>query len=268
MSVNLEIMNLLLLILLFNLFGSIISLAGGLLLLLKREFTHRFSHYLSSFAAGTLLGTVFFDLLPEAIYQSEGTGVGLDGVLIYTLGGILFFFLLERFLHWFHHHGYQEHTLKGKPLIPLLIIGDTIHNFIDGIAIAATFMVSIPVGIITTFAVGAHEIPQEIGDFGVMLKNGISYKRVLLINVLSSLASIIGVFIAYFFGTKIEGMSVVFISISAGLFLYIALSDLVPEIHHENKRGLAFWETFCLLLGVATIYFALFLIKEVLKIGH
>lgn len=261
-------MNVLLYILFFNLVGSVISLIGGMALLLKKEFAHKYSHYLASFAAGSLLGTVFFDLLPESLHEAKSSNVSEPTVFLYILSGILFFFLLERFLHWFHHHGYDEHQIKGKPVVPLLIIGDTIHNFIDGIAIAATFLVSIPAGIITTIAVGAHEIPQEIGDFGIMLRHGFSRKKVLLVNSLSAVASFAGVLLAYYYGTKIEGISTIFISFAAGLFLYVALSDLIPEIHHENKKGLALWETVWLFAGVFTIYLALFILSDILKIGH
>ncbi len=259
-------MNLLLYILVFNFIGSVISLLGGVLLLLRRKNIHKISHYLSSFAAGTLLGTVFFDLLPEAIEDAEKSKVGLSFVFIFVLIGILSFFILERFLHWFHHHGFEEDEIKGKPIVPLITIGDTIHNFVDGITIAATFMVSIPVGIITTFAVGAHEIPQEIGDFGVMLRQGLSKSRVLLLNILSAFASFLGALLAYYFGSHVEGLSLIFISIASGFFLYIALSDLIPEIHHENKKGLALYETLWLFSGVVVIYFALFFVKEVLHI--
>ncbi len=259
-------MSLLAYILIFNFLGSIVSLLGGIALLLKKEFAYKASHFLSSFAAGTLLGTVFFDLLPEALKESEAHNLqGL--VFFYTLAGILFFFLLERFLHWFHHHGFDDHEIKGKPVLPLIIIGDSIHNFIDGVAIAATFGISIPLGIITTFAVGAHEIPQEIGDFGVMLKNGLSRKKVLTINIVSALISFLGAVLAFYFGGKAESLSLIFISITAGLFLYIALSDLIPEIHHENKKGWAFGETVSLLFGVVIVYLALFIIREVLRLS-
>lgn len=261
-------MNILFYILLFNLIGSVISLVGGIILLSNRNIAYKFSHYLASFAAGALLGTAFFDLLPEAILESEELGMGSESIFAFTLGGILFFFILERLLHWFHHHGYEDHIIQGKPVIPLLIVGDTIHNIIDGMAIAATFLVSIPLGIVTTFAVGAHEIPQEIGDFGVMLKHKFSRKKIIFINIFSSLASFAGALITYYFGTKIEGISVILISISAGLFLYIALSDIIPEIHHENKKGLAIRETVSLLSGVIIVYIALYFISDVLKISH
>lgn len=260
-------MSLLVYILVFNLIGSVVSLLGGVLLLLKKKNIYKTSHYLSSFAAGTLLGTVFFDLLPEAIEDAEKIDNGLATVLFFVLFGILSFFILERVLHWFHHHGFEEHEIKGKPIIPLITIGDTIHNFVDGITIAATFTVSIPLGIITTLAVGAHEIPQEIGDFGVMLRHGLSRAKVLLLNILSAMASFLGAILAYYFGSHIEGLSMIFISAASGFFLYIALSDLIPEIHHENKKGLAIYETLCLFGGVIVIYFALFFIREILHVS-
>lgn len=259
-------MNILAYILLFNLIGSIISLCGGILLLFRRDFAYKISHLLSSFAAGSLLGTVFFDLLPESIDEAGQFKSGINTVFLWVLFGIFFFFLLERFMHWFHHHEYAESEIKGKPIVPLLVIGDTVHNFIDGVAIAATFMVSVPVGIITSFAVGAHEIPQEIGDFGVMLKKGLSRKKTLFINIFSALASFVGALLAFYFGEKIEGLSVIFLSITAGFFLYISLSDLIPEIHHENKKGLAFAETVSLVLGVLVIYGALFVLQNVFHI--
>lgn len=260
-------MNILALILLFNLVGSIVSLVGGCLLLFRRDFAYKISHHLSSFAAGTLLGTVFFDLLPEAVGEAQNLNIDISVVFIWTLVGALAFFILERFLHWFHHHGFEEHEIQGKPLLSLLAVGDTVHNFIDGIAIAATFLVNVPLGIITTFAVGAHEIPQEIGDFGVMLKMRISVKKILTINIVSALASFVGAILAFYYGGRIEGLSVILLAITSGLFLYISLSDLIPEIHHENRKGLAFRETAWLLAGVVTIYFAMFFIKEVLHIS-
>ncbi len=261
-------MNLLAYILVFNLLGSVIALAGGLILLKKTKFTAKISHYVTSFAAGALLATALFDLIPEAIEEGENLGIVVGTVFIYVLFGIIFFFLLERLLHWFHHHGIEEHEIKGKPIIPLLVVGDTIHNFIDGIAIATTFAISIPMGIVTTFAVGTHEIPQEVGDFGVMLSHGVKRSKVLLINILSALASFLGAILAFYFGSQIEGLAVFFLAVSGGFFLYIALSDLIPEIHHQNKKRFALAETLCLLLGIGTIYYSLVLMNNVFHIGH
>jgi zinc and cadmium transporter len=136
----------------------------------------------------------------------------------------------------------------------MIIIGDTIHNFVDGIAIAAAFLVNIPLGIVTALVVGAHEIPQEIGDFGVLLKKGLSRKKVFLINLLSALVSLVGALLTFYIGTSIADLSIVFIAISAGFFLYISLSNLIPEIHHENRRGFAVAETVALIGGLLITY--------------
>lgn len=260
-------MNILAYILLFNLLGSVISLTGGVLLLLHKKFAVKISHYLSSFAAGALLGAAFFDLLPEAIEESEHVALPLFNLFAWVLGGILFFFILERILHWFHHHGYEEHEISGKPTVPLVVIGDTVHNFIDGVAIAATFMISIPLGIATTLAVGLHEIPQEVGDFGIMIKKGLSRKRILFVNIISAAASFIGAIIAFYFGERIEGLTAIFLAVTAGFFLYIALSDLLPEIHHENKKGLALRESLCLFAGVLVMFIAILILETTLG-GH
>lgn len=242
-------MNLFLYIIVFTAIGGILSLVGGMLLLTRPKFANNISHLLSSFAAGALLGTAFFDLLPESIHESTP-----EAVFMGVLGGILFFFLVERFLHWSHHHSSDIEILKGKPIVSLIIVGDTIHNFIDGIAIAATFLVSIPLGIVTAIAVGAHEIPQEIGDFGVLLKEKVKRKRILLINIFSAFASILGAVLMFVFSDFSEQIVPVVLPITAGFFIYIALSDLIPEIHHENRKGFAIKETGMLILGVAVIY--------------
>lgn len=156
-------MSVLVYILLFTFLGSIVSLIGGIVLLAKEKLAIRISHFLSSFAAGALLATAFFDLLPEALEDA-----GEINIFLWTLIGMLTFFLLERSIHWFHHHDIHPEE-KAKPVNILIILGDAVHNFIDGMVIAATFLVDIRLGIITALAVGAHEIPQEIGDFGILL---------------------------------------------------------------------------------------------------
>lgn len=259
-------MNLLILALVFNFLGSIISLLGGVLLLARKEIS-KYSHFLSSFAAGTLLGAVFFDLLPEALHEAEET-IGHEMVFLFVLVGIFIFFILERILHWLHHHSSDEHVIKGRPVVPLIISGDTIHNFIDGVAIAASFMVSIPLGIITTFAVGIHEIPQEIGDFGIMIKHGMKRRGIFLVNLLSSFASFVGVILTFYFGTLVEGLTIILLAVSAGFFLYISLSDLIPEIHHESRKRLAAIETFFLFLGVGVVYLTLVALTSYFQLPH
>lgn len=236
-------------ILIFTALGGVFSLIGGLLLLFNRK-TKRITHILSSFAAGALLGAVFFELLPEGTHQAEEL-VGGFSFYLYILMGIIIFYLLERVIHW--QHNYDKETTR-EPIVPMIVIGDTIHNFVDGIAIAAAFLVSIPVGIMTSLVVSAHEIPQEIGDFGVLLKKGLSRKKILLINLISALVSIIGALLTYYLGIAFSNFSVIFIAIAAGFFLYISLSNLVPEIHHENRKGFALAETAALLGGILITY--------------
>lgn len=239
-------------ILLYTFIGSIGGLAGGLILLTKERFALKVSHFLAAFAAGTLLGTTFFDLLPEA---QEQAGEDIN-IFLWTLVGILIFFFIERFIHWFHHHDHEhEGDVISKSTNPLIIIGDTVHNFIDGMVIGATFLVSAPLGIITTLAIFAHEIPQEIGDFGVLLHKGMSKKKIILINLVSALASFVGALLSYVIGDSLQSSLKLFLSVTAGFFIYIAASDLIPEIHYERRRGVAFIESILLLLGVITIYF-------------
>ena len=242
-------------IILFTLLGSIGSLIGGVILLSMGKLAAKISHFLAAFAAGVLLGTAFIDLLPEALHHSEELG-GDVNIFLWVLLGILGFFLLERFIHWFHHH-HDSNNLKReekKAAIPLIIFGDTFHNFIDGMLIAATFMVDIKLGMVTTLAVAAHEIPQEIGDFGLLLHRGMSKVQVLVINLVSALAALVGAILAYSLGDLIGGLIPILLSLASGFFIYIALSDLIPEIHSEDRKDIAFWESVLLVLGAIVIY--------------
>lgn len=234
-------------ILTFSFIGSVVSLSGGLLLLYREKFAYKTSHLTASFAAGALLATAFWDLLPEA---SEGG----EGIYFWVLVGIIAFFLLERFIRWFHHH-HEHETGDKSQTIPLIMIGDTVHNFIDGVAIAATFMTSIPLGVVTSLAVATHEIPQEIGDFGILLKKGLSRRKIILFNLLSAVAAIFGAILTYLSGDLIKGLLPVFLSLTAGFFIYIAASDLIPEIHEESKSRLALLESFLLIFGAVSVIF-------------
>lgn len=242
-------------IIVFTLVGSVISLIGGVILLYKEKFALKISHFLTAFAAGALLSTAFFDLLPEAAEHMEELGLDVN-IPLWTLLGILGFFLLERFIH--HHHDHTSHTEEEKKsIIPLVIVGDSLHNFTDGVAIAATFLISIPLGIVTALAVAAHEIPQEIGDFGLMLNKGMRRKRVLLINLFSSLAAIAGAILTYIYQESLEQYLPVILAVTSGFFIYIALANLIPEIHNRDNQKVAFWETVMLLLGVIVVYLAI-----------
>lgn len=239
-------------ILLYTFIGSVGALIGGFLLLSREKFAIKISHFLASFAAGVLLATAFFDLLPEALHEGEKNGTD---VFLWTLIGIVIFFLLERTIHWFHHHEeHHEHEKESKSTLPLIIIGDTMHNFLDGIVIAATFMVDAPLGVITALAVFAHEVPQEIGDFGLMLHKGLSKKNILLVNISSAAFAFIGAIGTYILGSILEGYIPVFLALTAGFFIYIAASDLIPEIHYEKRKKIAFLESTLFLTGIAVIW--------------
>jgi zinc and cadmium transporter len=244
-------------VIIFSTVGSLFSLIGGFLLLANKSNATKFADYATPFAAGALLAAAFVDLLPEAIEETNST-IALRSALF----GIILFFILERFLHWFHHHHEHEddapHSRDSN--IPLIIIGDTVHNFIDGAAIAAAFLVSFPTGVVTTLAVAAHEIPQEIGDFGLLLKRGMSRKNVILANVLSALATTVSATIFFLIGQYTQVRIDVLLAVSAGFFIYIAASDLIPSIHdnhhtdnNRHNKNLASQQTAMLLFGVAAV---------------
>lgn len=239
-------MNLLAYIVIFSLIGGVLSLSLAALLLVNEKIATSFARYGMPFAAGALLAAVFLDLLPE------GAGLGnTETMFIAALVGILLFFLAERFIRWFHHH--HQHS-TSDPAVPLLIIGDTVHNVLDGVAIAAAFLISIPTGIVTTLAVAAHEIPQEIGEFGALLGKGMSRGKVLLVNILSALSATAAAILTYFLGqTSTLPLGVIF-GLSAGFLLYVALSDIIPSLHeNHDKKKLFDWQPILLLAGVATV---------------
>ncbi|MBI4059354.1 ZIP family metal transporter [Candidatus Microgenomates bacterium] len=238
-------------ILLLTFLGSLAGLTGGLLLLANKKLISKVSPYLAAFAAGTLIGVAFFDLLPEA------------ALFPWAAGGIIFFFLIERYLHSFHHHEkHHEHTREARTTVPLIVISDTMHNFVDGVVIAATFMAQPTLGMVTALAVLAHEVPQEIGDFGLLLHKGLSRLRVVVINILSASASFLGAIITYILGDILEGYIPILVSLTAGFFLYIALSDLVPEIQYEKKKRMATLQTLILISGMILIWGVVNLFEE------
>lgn len=246
-------------ILLLTGLGSVAGLLGGSLLLVNRKIVEKAPHYLASFAAGTLIGAAFFDLLPEAIADSpEGTNF-----LPWIVVGIIIFFLLERYLHGFHkHQESHEHHKEGKTTVPLIIVGDTVHNFVDGAVIAATFMADAQLGLITTFAVLAHELPQEIGDFGLLLHKGVSKIRVLIINFFSACSAFLGAILAYTLGSTLERYIPIMLTLTTGFFIYIALSDLMPEIQYEKSRRVSTLQTLAMVGGILLIWFVVNTFKE------
>lgn len=225
---------------------SLISLVGVLTLSLRSDLLERVLIYLVSFAAGALFGDAFIHLLPEIV---EKTGFKLN-VSLYILLGIIVFFVLEKVIHW--HHFHMPHSEEQThPFTIMILIGDVVHNFIDGLIIGASYIVSIPVGIATTIAVILHEIPQEIGDFGVLLHGGFSRGRALLFNFLSALTAVLGLLVSIILIGLISEVTVFLIPFAAGGFIYIAGSDLIPELHKSVRISDSILQLVSFLLGIA-----------------
>lgn len=243
-------------ILLFTFIGSIASLTGGIFLLVNEKLCKKLTPFFVAFAAGTLLTVALIDLIPEALEESVGEPRGL---FLTVLFGIISFFLLERYIFWHHHHYEHEHMVD--PTTSLLITGDTVHNFLDGIAIAASFLVSIPVGIATSIAVGLHEIPQEIGDFGALLALGFERRKVLLVNFISALSALAGAIFGFYFLGAIETLLPYLLAFTGGHFIYIAASDLIPKLHSVEDDGKSVNQTLIFFLGIVVTYLTIILLE-------
>ncbi|MBU0611996.1 ZIP family metal transporter [Patescibacteria group bacterium] len=234
---------------------SLISLVGVFSFSLKGELFKKYVGMFISLAIGALLGDAFIHLIPESLEDLNTTSASL-----LIIGGILIFFVVEKFLHW-HHHGEDEDREKfhPQPVGQLILFSDGVHNFIDGIIIGASFLVSIPVGIATSLAVILHEIPQEIGDFAVLIYAGYSKKRALWLNFLSALTAILGVFIALILGKTVEASTIWFLPVAAGGFIYIAMADLIPELHKTKKVWYSILQFLVILVGILIMFALLFL---------
>jgi zinc and cadmium transporter len=245
-------------IIFYSLVGGVFSLIGGILMLGNRKIADTLAKYATPFAAGALLAAVFMDLLKDGLEQSSA-----DTVLLATMIGVITFFFAERFLHWFHHH----HQHEGRdPATSLIIVGDTVHNALDGVAIAAAFLVSVPTGIVTTIAVAAHEIPQEVGDFGLLLAKGMSRLKVLVVNFFSALATLAAAVLTFALGSEKQLPLGVLIGISAGFLLYIAASDIIPDLHERApKDRLLDWQPLLLVLGAVVVSVSIHLAHSYLQ---
>jgi len=229
---------------------SLISFSGALTLAIKKEKLKDFLIYFVSFSAGALLGDVFIHLLPEVVEEYSHS---ISLIFIYVLVGILSSFILEKIICWRHCHlPITKNHIHNFAWMNLW--GDFFHNMIDGLTIAASFLLSIPTGIATTLAVIFHEIPQEIGDFGVLLHGGFKVKKALFLNFLTALSAVIGAVISLFLNNRIENLTLFLAPFAAGNFIYIASSDLIPELHKETaiKKGVVQIVTF--ILGVLVMY--------------
>jgi zinc and cadmium transporter len=227
------------------LFVSLISLSGIFILFINENRLKNIVIHLVGFSAGALLGDVFIHLMPELI---EASGYTFSTALT-ILFGILLGFFTEKIVCWRHCHLPVTKTHVHSFAI-MNLYGDFFHNFLDGLIIGASYLAGIGVGLATTLAVVFHEIPQEIGDFGVLLHGGFSKQKAILMNFLTALAAVVGVVVAIVASSYIDNLSVMIIALSIGNFIYIAGSDLIPELHKDVnlKRGLV--QLFFLLLGI------------------
>lgn len=244
----------------FSFIGGVFSLLGVVLLLQQKRAAELLARYATPFAAGALLAAAFFDLLPEAI-EITADGAATRWVLM----GIVLFFFLEHFLHWFHHHHEHESESK-KAAAPLIIIGDSLHNLLDGIAIGAAFLINVPTGIVAALAVAAHEIPQEIGDFGLLLNTGMNRKRVMLINIISALTATVGAVVTFWLGNAATLPVGELLAITAGFFIYIAASDLIPNIHEGVKGRVAYLAAALFVAGILVVGITTEVAHEFIKV--
>jgi zinc and cadmium transporter len=230
-----------------------ISFIGILTLLLKESILRKILLFFVSFAAGALLGDAFIHLLPEAVKNGFTIYVSM-----YLLLGILAFFILEKFIFWRHCH-IETSEQHPHPVGMMNLVGDGMHNLTDGMIIAGSYYVSIPVGLATTLAVIFHEIPQEIGDFSVLLHAGYTKLKALFYNFLSALTAVIGAIITLIAGANSHNFSVFIIPFTAGGFIYIASSDLIPELHKETAIWKSFFQLVGIILGILVMFVLLFL---------
>ena len=239
---------------------ALISLMGSLTLFFSKKAMIKIVFVLISFAAGTLLGAAFLDLLPEAV--EEG-----GPVFPLALLGIFVFFIMETYLYWYHCHAghFHEHLHKKeiiKPLGILNLIGDAIHNFTDGIILATAFLVNIPTGIAVSIAIAAHEIPQEIGDYVLLVYSGFSRHKALAVNFLAASTVIVGAVVTYYFSHRISNITGYLIPFSAGGFIYIACTDLMSDLKEEPNIKKGTLQIMMFTLGVGVIWTAINLLSH------
>lgn len=253
-------MSLLLWIILFSLVGGVLSVvAASVFLVVPERYRIGLLPHFVSFAIGALLGAAFLGLIPHALAGEHGIEFHKLGLTV--LLGILGFFVMEKMVLWRHCHEdaceahapaeQNHHSAAGT----LVLIGDGIHNLVDGVLIAAAFLTDIHLGIISSLAVAAHEIPQEVGDFAILLHSGYSRARALLFNVLSSLTTIIGALITYYSLHDAQAAVPYFLAIAASSFIYIAVADLIPGLHKRVEISETVRQIVLITLGVAVIYF-------------
>lgn len=231
---------------------SLISLVGVFALGIRQDRLERILFYLVSFSAGALLGDVFLHILPELMGGDDALRNGA-----YILAGIMLFFVLERILMW--HHSHSSHKEEVHAMVYLTIIGDALHNFLDGVAIAAAFLASIPIGLATATAVIFHEIPQEIGQFAILVHGGWTRAKALLYNFFSALTAIAGALLVLAFSQDIAEAPTLLLALGAASFVYVAMADLIPELQKEPQTRRAVLQLLWMLAGIGVMASLLFL---------
>ena len=227
---------LLLLILLSTFLVSIVSLIGAFTFILKENLLSRALFYFVGFSAGALIGAAFLDVIPEALEHMDSRSA-----FYFVIFGIVIFFVVEKYLHWRHCH--QGHACHAQSFTYLNLIGESFHNFLDGMIIAAAFIVSRKLGFITTLAVVLHEIPHELGNFCVLMYGGFERKKALMFNFFSACMAMVGALLGFFLADTVHGFTNFILPLAGGGFIYIAACDLIPELHKENatrRSSLAF----------------------------
>lgn len=223
------------------------SLAGAFVLIVRRQKLNRVISHLISFAVGALLGGAFLHLIPRAFAHDA---VGSDTPL-YIVAGLMGFFVLERFLHVHHEHHLEGEPERASPIVAMSIIGGTMHNLVDGMIVAASYAVSIEAGVVTTAAILLHQIPQEIGDFGILVHGGLEPKRALVYNLLSGLGAVVGAAAAILIGSISSNFAPIIVAVTAGSFIYIAASDLIPELRRSPGHRASLQQLLLMVAGVA-----------------
>ncbi|WP_455363681.1 ZIP family metal transporter [[Eubacterium] cellulosolvens] len=236
---------------------SALSLVGIVAISLREKTLDRILFFLLSFSAGSILGTACLDLLPESVELFGESQLSV--AVAYITLGFLGFFFLERFIYWYHGHvhGYEstvEEKMTVKRFVYLNLLGDGIHNLVDGMIITAAFLIAIPVGVTTTVAVIFHELPQEIGDFGVLVHGGFTRYRALLANFVTTLTAFGGVILSAYFAMHVEGFTAYLVALGAGGFIYLAASELIPEMQQEKNLGRSVGQFVIFILGLALIW--------------
>lgn len=227
---------------------SSLSLVGVIGFVLEDKSLKKISIFFVALSTGALLGGAFLHLLPEATSKDSSLNVYLSILL-----GIVLFYLLEKILKW--HHGHIENKSDIHTFTYMNMVGDGVHNFIDGLVIVSAFSVSFEVGLATTLAVALHEIPQELGDFGVLIHGGFSKYRAIFWNFITAVTAVAGVLIGYWLIDKVNNIALFFVPFAAGGFIYIAMSDLIPELHKEKSLKKSMVYLAIVILGLVFMYF-------------